>query len=108
MASSTSSGAAKDMTSLFDFIHLGEVEFSGPSVSFFGDVYVYYNTVDEWSMKEFHGILTNHGDRYRGRWTQGPQFEELKRLFLADPRLAEVAKETIKRRLNIYGEGHDA
>jgi hypothetical protein len=108
MASSTSKEAVTEMTSLFDFLCLGEVEFSGPSVSFFGDAYVYYNTVDDWSMKEFQGILTSHGDRYRGRWTQGPQFEELKRLFLADPRLVEVAKETIKRRLNIYGEGHDA
>jgi hypothetical protein len=107
MASSTSSGAAKDMTSLFDFIHLGEVEFSGPSVSFFGDVYVYYNTVDEWSMKEFQGVLTNHGDRYRGRWTQGPQFEELKRLFLADKTLRAAAIDAIHKRLNIYEEKKD-
>lgn len=108
MVSSTSKEAATEMTSLFDFLHLGEVEFSGPTVSFFGNVYVYYNTLDDWSMKEFQGILTSHGDRYRGKWTQGPQFEELKRLFLADPRLVEVAKECIKRRLNIYGERHDA
>lgn len=92
------------MTSLFDFLCLEEVEFSGPSVSFFGDVYVYYNTMDEWSMKEFTGILTTHGDKYRGRWTQGPQFKELERLFMADPRLVEVAKEFIRRRLSIHEE----
>jgi len=96
------------MSSRIEFTCIGEVEFSGSNVSFFGEVYVYYDTVDDWSMKAFHGILTNHGDRYRGKWTQGPQFEELKRLFLADPRLVEVTKECIKRSLNIYGEGHDA
>jgi hypothetical protein len=95
------------MTSLFDFTHLGEVEFSGPSVSFFGDVYVYYNTIDEWFPKEFQGILNTHGDRYRGKWTQGPQFEELKRLFMADETLKAAAKEAVRKCLNIYEEKKD-
>jgi hypothetical protein len=91
----------------FDFIYLGELDLTGSPVSFFGDVYVYYNTVDEWLMKEFKGILKVNEDRYRGRWTQGPQFEELKRLFMADPRMVELAQEMIRRRLNIFEEKTD-
>lgn len=89
---------------LFDFLHLGELELKGNAVGFFGDVYVYFNTADEWFLKEFSGILTQDEVKYRGRWTQGPQFEELKRLFMADPRMVEIAKECVKRRLNIHKE----
>jgi len=107
MASSMSKEAVTKMTSRIEFTCIGEVEFSGSNVSFFGEVYVYYDTVDDWSMKAFHGILTNHGDRYRGRWTQGPQFEELKRLFLADKTLRAAAIDAIHKRLNIYEEKKD-
>jgi hypothetical protein len=89
---------------LLDFLYLGEMEIKGSAVSFFGDAYVFFNTQDEWLLKEFSGVLTQDEVKYRGRWTQGPQFEELKRLFLADPRLVEVAKECVRRRLNIHKE----
>jgi hypothetical protein len=96
------------MTTRFDFVHLGdELELKGDTVGFFGEIYVYYHSMDEWFMKEFKGILRVGEDRYRGRWTQGPQFEELKRLFMADPRMTEIAREFIRRRLNIFEENSD-
>lgn len=93
------------MTSRFDFISLGELTFAGENLSFCGEVFVYYNTPDDWFPKEFRGILTDRGDKYRGRWEEGDDFQRLVEGFMKDPRLVEVARECIKRRFNFWRDG---
>lgn len=89
------------MSSRFDHISIGEVSFTGPDLSFFGEVRVYYNTPDDWLLKDFTGIFTDHGDKYRGQWDEDTRdFDRLSAAFMADSRLVEVATECIKRRLD--------
>jgi hypothetical protein len=90
------------MSSRFDFISIGEVTFGDDHLSFCGEVFVYYNTPDDWFVKEFKGILTDQGDKYRGRWEAGDDYDRLVRSFMSDPRLVEVSRECIKRRLNYW------
>jgi len=95
------------MSTRFDFLYLGDVDLVGPP-SFFGEAYFYYVTEEEWFMKEFSGVLTTvHGDKFRGRWTQGPEFEELERLFMSNRVLKAAAVGAIHRRLNMYEENSD-
>jgi hypothetical protein len=94
------------MTSRFDFISIGEATFGSADLSFCGEIFVYYNTSEDWFAKEFKGILTDHGDKYRGRWESGGDFDRLVRIFMEDPRLVEVARECIKRRLNYWRDRH--
>jgi hypothetical protein len=90
------------MTSRFDFLSVGDVILKGHDLSFCGEVFVYFNTPFDWSLKEFRGILTDKGDPYRGSWEDGDDFDRLVVAFMEDPRLVEVAQECIKRRLNFW------
>jgi hypothetical protein len=94
------------MTSRFDFISIGEATFGSADLSFCGEIFVYYNSPDDWFLKEFKGILTDQGDKYRGRWESGTDFDRLVRIFMEDPRLVEVARECVKRRLNYWRDRH--
>ena len=87
------------MTTRFDFVYLGEIEFSSEGLTFFGDIFVYYLNLHHWSIKEFSGSLTVNERRYRGKWTKGRRFKELEYLFLSNPQLVDVAKDCIRRRL---------
>lgn len=87
------------MTSLASQLCLEELEIKGDTTSFYGVVYIYYLAASkDWGFVEFHGVLTQDGHKYRGRWTEGPDFEELSDLFLKDQRLVELANEQVKRR----------
>lgn len=88
------------MTTSAPFLNLGVLEIKGDRTGFFGEVYVYYFSVSrEWTVKEFHGVMTQDGVKYRGRWTEGDDFEEMESLFKADMRLMELVDEKIKRRV---------
>lgn len=97
------------MTSNFDYLCLGEMTILGKGFSFFGEVYVYYNTPTQWSFGFCEGVLTDaDGDRFRGRWIEGrPDFDRIKEAFMEDERLTEVAAACVKRRLNIFREKAD-
>lgn len=89
------------MTTQAPSLDLGELELKGENLEFFGVVYVFYFSATlEWFPKEFHGILTQDGFKYRGRWTEGPDFEALSKLLMDDPRLVETATECVKRRVH--------
>jgi len=95
------------MVSLAPRMSLGELEIQGETTSFFGVVYIYYlSTSKDWGFTEFHGVLTQHGDKYRGQWTEGPDFEEMSDLFMKNPRLVELANKQVKRKTT-YEEKKD-
>lgn len=88
------------MTSCAPFLSLGDLEIKGDRTQFFGEVYLYYLAASrEWTIKEFHGVMTQDGVKYRGRWTEGADFQIMEALFKADPRLVELADEKVKRRV---------
>jgi hypothetical protein len=89
------------MTTLAPSLDIGEVDLQGTGLSFFGHVEVFYFQVTlEWVPKEFVGVMTQDGFKYRGHWSEGDDFDKLCALFKADPRMPELTVECIKRRIH--------
>jgi len=89
------------VTTLAPSLCVGEVGIKEDNLEFFGHVYVFYFAASlNWGLREFHGVMTQDGVMYRGRWTEGEDFEKLSQLFKADPRMPELTIECIKRRVH--------